>query len=659
MISRAAVFKEAGTVRSCTPDSGIHRLGFFSLLLLAAWCGLVAGLLEVGTIVVRKQVFDPDQLYKLSRHFLWLIPLSDLCVFLALGFVGCGVILVWPSRGRWLFARGLGAIALLPAILVAFPRIYSLAWLVVALGIAARLVPHIERRSRGLWRFVLVSFPAVVLVVASLRASLCVGDWIKQSRENARPMPPQGSPNVLLIVMDTVAAGHLSLHGYHRTTSPTLAELAERGIRFDCARAASSWTLPSHAIMFTGRWMHELSVGWLTPLDRTRPTLAEFLGDRGYATAGFVANTGYCAADSGLARGFTHYEDFIFPGLTAFKMAVLVSRALDGLQAIGYYLEDWLESTGLLHHAQRLWRMLDTNRKGAAVVNREVLTWLVHRGQPERPFFAFLNYNDAHYPYRLLPGRIHRFGAEPTGKGQRFLIRRWEELTLTPVSPAGVAFAAAAYDDCIADLDEQIGRLVDLLDHRGILDRTWLVITSDHGESFGEHAGIFCHGRSLYETELHVPLLVVPPGGATKQAVKETVSLRDLAAMIVDVAGLEAGSPFPGVSLARFWKQPRPVAPSQAPQALPALAEVVPYPRTGDYWGLPKQSFPQGAVKDEEWSYIRRDGDGREMLFHLREDPKEQRDLAGDPAVQLSLEKMRTALYRLTGGPLLPERFSY
>jgi arylsulfatase A-like enzyme len=660
MISRTAVFKEAETVGSGAPDVGIYRPGFISRLLLTAWCGLVAGLLEVGTVVLRKQVFDPDHLYKMSRHFVWLIPLSNLCVFLALGFTGCGVILVWPSRGRWLFSRGLGAIALLPSILVAFPRIYSLAWLVVALGLAARLVPHIERRSGGLWRFVLVSFPAAALVVASLGATLWVGDWVKQSRQNARPMPPPGSPNVLLIVMDTVAAGHLSLHGYHRATSPTLVELAERGIRFDFARAASSWTLPSHATMFTGRWLHELSVGWLTPLDRARPTLAEFLGDRGYATAGFVANTGYCAADSGLSRGFTHYQDFIFPGLTCFKMAVLVSRALNGLREISNYSEDWLESTRLLPYAQRLWRTLDTNRKGAAVVNRELLTWLSHRAQPERPFFAFLNFNDAHYSYRLLPGRIHRFGAEPAGKYQRYLIRQWEELTLTDVPPAGVAFAAAAYDDCIADLDEQIGKLVDLLDRRGVLEQTWLVITSDHGESFGEHAGIFCHGRSLYETELHVPLVFIPPaGGATKQAVKETVSLRDLAATIVDVAGLEAGSPFPGVSLARYWKQPRPSGPVQPPLALPALAELVPYPRIGDYRGLSMQGFPQGAVKDEEWSYIRRDGDGREMLFHLREDPKEQRDLSGDPAVQPSLERMRAALYRLTGGPLLPERFSY
>ena len=109
------------------------------------------------------------------------------------------------------------------------------------------------------------------------------------------PMPSPGSPNVLLIVLDTVAADHLSLNGYDRPTSPTMDELARSGIRFDSVQAASSWTLPSHASLFTGRWPHELSAGWLTPLDRTYPTVAEFLGAHGYATAGFIANSSYCA----------------------------------------------------------------------------------------------------------------------------------------------------------------------------------------------------------------------------------------------------------------------------------------------------------------------------------------------------------------------------
>ena len=78
-----------------------------------------------------------------------------------------------------------------------------------------------------------------------------VSDRMKQKHESARPLPAPGSPNVLLIMLDTVAASHLNLHGYRRATCTTLVELAERGVRFDSARAASSWTLPSHASMFT------------------------------------------------------------------------------------------------------------------------------------------------------------------------------------------------------------------------------------------------------------------------------------------------------------------------------------------------------------------------------------------------------------------------
>ncbi len=548
----------------------------------------------------------------------------------------------------------------MPALLVAFPGIYGLAWLIVALGAAAQVVPRFERHGRILWRTVAISLPAAVALVAILGGWLWYGDGVKRAREHARPLPPPGSPNVLLIVMDTVAAGHLGLHGYNRATSTTLDELAERGIRFDSARAACSWTLPSHATMFTGRWLHELSAGWLTPLDRAHLTLAEYLGGRGYATAGFVANTYYCAADSGLERGFTHYRDYIFPELTALKTATLVNRALQGFQVIVYFSEDWLKSAGLLPAVQRLWRALDTDRKGAAVVNRELLDWIAGRMQPERPFFAFVNYFDAHYPYVLAPGRLHRFGSEPTSNYQRILIQHWWELDKSTVSPDGIAFAADSYDDCIADLDEQFGKLVDELDRRGILARTWLIITSDHGESFGEHADIFCHGKSLYETELHVPLLVIPPGGvAAKRVIEAPVSLRDLPATIVDLAGVAAAAPFPGASLSRFWGRHAPPEAAGKAALSPVLAEVVPNdPRHRDSWALPEPLPPLGAVKDEEWSYIRREGDAREELFHLRRDPKEQHNLASDPAARTALLRLRAALERLAGGPLSPGRFS-
>ncbi len=288
-------------------------------LLLSAWCGLVAGLLEVGTIVLRKETIDPNRLYWMSRHFVWLIPLVDLGIFLAMGCVGGLACLAWPRRGPWLLARSLCAAMILPVLLVGFPRVYTAAFVAVALGDRRTARPG----DRAAW--------ANVPPDRGIRYTGGRGDRAgaggrppggrrhRASREQARPLPPRGSANVLLIVLDTVAAGHLSLYGYGRPTSTTLVELAGRGIRFDAAVANSSWTLPSHATMFTGRWLHELSVGWLSPLDRTHPTLAEFLGARGYATAGFIANTAYCASDSGLGRGFTVYEDYIFPGFTALR----------------------------------------------------------------------------------------------------------------------------------------------------------------------------------------------------------------------------------------------------------------------------------------------------------------------------------------------------
>jgi arylsulfatase A-like enzyme len=647
----------AGMAGSSIPAPIISRPGFISLLLLSAWCGLVAGLLEAGAIVLRKQRFDLNPLYRMSRHFVWLIPLTNLSVFLVLGLFGGLIVLAWPRRGRWLFSRLLCALTVLPVLLVAFPRIYGAAWLIVASGVAARLVPRLERHGRILRRCVLLSFPAAVAITSITGASMWVGDQVKQARERARPMPPPGSPNVLLVVMDTVAAGHLSLHGYGRPTSTTLVELADRGVRFDSARAASSWTLPSHATMFTGRWMHELSVGWLTPLDSTHPTLAEFLGERGYATAGLVGNTWYCATDSGLARGFTHYRDFSLPGLTGFTMAALVSRSMNCLQGIIFLTEDWLESAGLLPHLEQFWRSLAADRKEAAKVNRELLEWLSSRPEPERPFFAFLNYYDAHCPYQLPRGRLHRFGVEPSDDQQRALIHNWWYLDKPTLSPKWVAFAVDAYDDCIADLDEQLGKLVDELERRGVLEQTWLIITSDHGESFGEHAGVFCHGTSLYETELHVPLLVIPPGrGTAKQVVRETVSLRDLASTIVDAAGVGSDAPFPGASLARFWRPAAQEAAAQAPPVSPALAEVVPNdPR--NLGPSPTSAIaPLAAVKENDWSYIRREGDVREELFRLSEDPKEQRDLTPDPASESTLRRMRASLSTLTDGPLLPGR---
>ncbi len=277
--------------------------------------------------------------------------------------------------------RLLAALTVLAPIWAAFPRIYGLAGCLLAVGFASRFVPMLERHPLGFGRLIRVSFPVVAMLGPILGAYVWGMDQVKVWRENARPLLPS-SPNVLLIVLDTVGADHLGLYGYDRPTSPTINGLAARGIRFDRAYASSSWTLPSHASLFTGRWPHELSAGWFTPLDETYPTLAEFLAARGFATAGFIANSWYCSDDSGLARGFTTYRDYQFPRLTACSTATLVDRPMVGLDEIEHFLEDWLDFDLLRPVAERLWWLFKSNRKEAAEVNREFLNWLSGAGSP-------------------------------------------------------------------------------------------------------------------------------------------------------------------------------------------------------------------------------------------------------------------------------------
>jgi arylsulfatase A-like enzyme len=596
----------------------------------------------------------------MTRHFVWLIPLINLGLFLLVGVALSIVLLGTGQRGRWLAARVLCGLTLLPPVWVAFPRVYGLAGLLFVLGIASRLVPALERRASGLRRLVAVSFPVVALLIPLLAGNLLVSDQIKATRAQAQALPPAGSPNILLIVMDTVAAEHLSLHGYHRRTSSTIDELAQKGIRFDRVRAASSWTLPSHASMFTGRWPHELSAGWFTPLGAESRTVAEFLASHGYATAGFIANYFYCAADSGLNRGFTVYRDYFFPRLSVLKTAVLVDRPMQGLLAIEEFLEDQFDLDFLGPTVQSLWWFCSTNRKEAAVVNHEFLDWLSRRREPDRPFFAFLNYNDAHYPYEIPATGIRRFGVKPRNNREKTMIRDWLLLIQNRPTQKQIDFGRDSYDDCVADLDEQLGRLIDELERRGTLERTWIIITADHGESFGEPPGVFWHGTSLYETQVHVPLVIIPPaGGPSPRKVTETVTLRDLAATIAEMPEFTTTSPFPGRSLARFWKDPASDS-SKAVDANEALSEVVPldsFGRDPSQWRY-KLRWPLAALTQGEWTYIRREGDVREELFRRRDGAQERANLVSDPASQPTLERMRRTLGRLTAGPLTPDRFN-
>ena len=197
------------------------RLGPLDILVLSAWCGLAAGWLEVGTRVLCQGIHPTGRLYLMSRHFVWLVPLAELVLFTAVGLLLAMAARLSPRGGGWLGPRLLLAIGLMPIFLIAIPQIDGRAWLILASGIAIRLVPWVERTrrpdaavadpepSRACWAW-----------YRSWRASSSGPSGSAQWRESGRPLPPAGAPNVLLVVLDTVRADHLSLYGYPRGHQP-------------------------------------------------------------------------------------------------------------------------------------------------------------------------------------------------------------------------------------------------------------------------------------------------------------------------------------------------------------------------------------------------------------------------------------------------------
>ena len=254
------------------------------------------------------------------------------------------------------------------------------------------------------------------------------------------------------------------------------------------ARATAPWTLASHASLFTGRWPHELAVKWCTPLGGHFPTLAEYLGSHGYATAGFVANTFYCSYDTGLDRGFTHYEDFDLERLGPFRTAQLVDLTLKTIAALVQRLSENFDA-GPFRPLQEhmLDQLLVADKKHAGLINREFLDWLSRRPEPGRPFFAFLNYFDAHSPYLLPKGAEYRFGLKPRTDADFQFLERWTDIDKATLPEHYRSFIVDCYDNCLAYLDERLGELFDELQSRGVLDHTLVIVTADHGEGLGEH----------------------------------------------------------------------------------------------------------------------------------------------------------------------------
>ena len=629
--------------------SGGPTCGPFVLIAMSSWAGLLAGLIELAPILA-KTYLSQHGLLRRSPHVLWMAPVANL---LLLGLVGVLVALFVrpiPRIGHRLSAGVVGTLAIF-SLLLAVPGMKALAALTLAVGLSSWLVPALLHRPAAFGRLVRGSTPWLLATLLVLFAITACREWFPGSASAQATLAPQGSPNVILLVMDTVRADATSLYGASRQTTPNLAKLATQGVLFDRAISTAPWTLPSHASMFTGRSSWELGVGPNQPLTDRFPTLADYLRNKGYATGGFVANTFLCSKEFGLGRGFEHYQDYIITPLELIRSSALgwfgLGLAKNVIDRVGERA-GWEPGHAL---------EFTYERKSAEQINKAALGWVSRQGN--RPFFLFLNYFDVHDPYLLPTGIASKFSTDrPNTLASRKLLRDWITEDRPARSALDILLARDAYDDCLAYLDDQIGRFMQGLERAGLLENSIVVITSDHGEHFGEHERngklMVGHQSSVYQAEVHVPLLVLAPGRIGPARQKSAVSLRDLPITLLNLAGLVEGSPFTG----RSWfdtpaQNEGRGGDAQTPRV--ALSEYI--PRTdlvSSTIGGPEAQVPMRAVVDDEHAY-HRFGDGREQLYDLKADPGESHNLAADGPAPPPLEGLRQTLPKLVPPKILEQ----
>ena len=571
-------------------------------------CG---GPLELLCFWLKCQYFDPRN-YNVSRHFPWMFLVSGI---LATGSASLLLATIEAVRPGLVRARIGLSILLFIAILGVLFRlpVATAACLILAAGAAVRLSFYLERiELRPLRRPSRVS-----LGVAGIAAAAFLLVQADGSRPSNRfPSKPTASllKNVLLIVLDTVRADRLGRVGDLDGTMPNLARIAERGVRFDRAYSTAPWTAPSHASMFTGKLPHELAIGWNSALEKGPATLAEVLTERGFSTSGFVANTTYCSYETGLDRGFGHYEDYDLNLGSLLLCSSIVQRGLN-----------FVHQHPNIEKRLPKWDFASSTRKDGARIRGDFRRWRSNRA--DRPFFAFLNFYDAHHPY-LAPE------SDPSPEARR-LLKTWWEADKRALSRKDVSTAREAYDDCIRSLDREIGELFDELDREGILKETLVLVTADHGEHLGEH-DLYGHGCSLYGSELHVPLVVIGEGVAPQGLiVPQPATLRDLPATVLDLLGLESAHEFPGRSLAESWVGES----SEGASSIFSEIDLPPEadPNSGE---SPIQKGSMRSLVANGMHYIR-NGDGVEELYELESDPNEQGNLADDPTRAIDLKRIR------------------
>jgi arylsulfatase A-like enzyme len=412
-------------------------------------------------------------------------------------------------------------------------------------------------------------------------------------------------PNVLLLVLDAARRDALEPYGAPAGSTPVIADLADRGRALPEVYATACWTVPSHASMFTGLMPRAAGLGSAGSPEGAKPVveahrdrlLPEVLRRAGYATAGVSANL-WVSEASGFGTGFDDFFEVHTGRHVRFDRWGLRDRARWVAEAVRARVDDGAENA-----ARALDRMLEP--------------------RPDRPFFWFVNLIECHSPY--LP---------PRGYGDVSLLDRVRALgdarrhyTLDAIwraSAGGFDIPESTierdrrlYAASIAYMDDWLGRCLERLDAAGALDDTVVIVTSDHGENFGE-GGLVAHALSLDNRLIHVPFVIAGPA-ADEHGL---TSLAELPRLVADLAGLRdhpwTDGPPAGVGVAQFDP---PVDPGD-----PRLTTAV------EGWGLGDEAVrrlttPLTCAVRDDLKLLRR-GE-HEELYDLRADPLELAPLPG------------------------------
>ena len=399
--------------------------------------------------------------------------------------------------GCWLFA----SLAIWGALLRA--PLYGAGTLLLAVGLG-RLIGNAVASCDVHVRKLLYAFGGLLGVLGVLAALSSGSQAVRESFSVAGlPRASAGARNVVLIVWDTVAAYHLGAYGYARNTTPHLEQWSESGVRYKRAVAPAPWTYPSHACFFTGQWPFQLNSQWKPVLDTPAPDARRVsclagLSDRrirGEYELLLVmrpASTGGSPIMRTIRSGRGRSSAALFPG-TGYSAKALNVGPLIGLNFDTFYAKKWI----------------NLQSRGARDISDRFLGWLGHR-RPDRPFFAYLNYFDAHEPFVPPVGFDNGFGARPRTAADYQFLFDYVGLMKNEARQRDLMMARDCYDDCIAFLDEQLGELLETLKHQGLLENTVVIITSDHGEAFGDH-GVCGHSYTVNLDEVGVPLVILAP----------------------------------------------------------------------------------------------------------------------------------------------------